>query len=368
MFMGRFLLVVLLLTACSVGAPPRAATVTPSPNAATPKHGPAPSRSAFLAVVGGPKNSSVSLVASDGTVIATTAVDLAPFRMHVLMSWTSATRTRLYYLNAGSEVRYLAPDGTTGTVTRIGLGATEQAGFAVSPDDASIAVAVFSYTLVSGPPAAATYSGMRLYVEDLHGGGHHVDIFSSTTVAEFPIGWTSGKLVIAVSAQSCCQAQPINPYDATSYHVADPATGKRLASLCDNSLGPEGPVEPAGAICFESATEPRYQHWDGTLFQERGLGPGTVPNPGAGNALAPDGTRVAVGGTSPSIRLVPGPPGSVEELVSEAGYVFGWLDSDRIVFQAQGSNALSVLELDTKATADISPGGAYLGTLPTALT
>src|SRR5260370_14200200 len=32
------------------------------------------------------------------------------------------------------------------SATRIALGASEQAGFAVSPDDASIAVSVFSYT------------------------------------------------------------------------------------------------------------------------------------------------------------------------------------------------------------------------------
>ena len=156
--MGRLLLVVVvLLTACAAAAPPRTASVSPSPATATPQASPTPSRSAFLAVVGGPKNSSVSLVASDGTVVATAAVDLAPFRMHALMSWTSASRTRLYYLNAGSEVRFLAPDGTSGSVTRIALGASEQAGFAVSPDDARIAVAIFSYTFAPGPPATATY-------------------------------------------------------------------------------------------------------------------------------------------------------------------------------------------------------------------
>src|SRR5712692_2445696 len=106
--MGRLLLVVVLLTACSTVVP-RAATVTPSPSpVATPQPSPTPSRSDFLAIVGGPKNSSVSLMASDGTVVATAPVDLAPFRMHAMMSWTSASRARLYYLNGGSEVRFLA--------------------------------------------------------------------------------------------------------------------------------------------------------------------------------------------------------------------------------------------------------------------
>jgi len=196
--------------------------------------------------VGGPKNSSVSLVGSDGTVVATSLVDPAPFRIHPQISWTSASRTRLYFLNAGSEVRFLAPDGTTGTVTRITIRASEQAGFAVSPDDLLIAVAILSYT----PLPEATYTGMRLYVEDLNKGGRHVDVFSSRTVVEFPIGWTGGRLILAVSEPRCCRAVTSNPYDAYSYHVVDPDTGSTLASLCDNSAGPEGPIEPIGAICY----------------------------------------------------------------------------------------------------------------------
>src|SRR5260370_19844612 len=155
MFMGRLLLLVCLLPACGTVVP-RAATVTPSPApAAPPQLWRTPSRSDFLAVVGGPKNSSVSLVASDGTVAATTNVDLAPFRMHVLMSWTSASRTRLYYLNGGSEVRFLSSGGITGTVTPIAVRAREQPGFAVRPYDATIAGAAFSYAL-SSPSASPT--------------------------------------------------------------------------------------------------------------------------------------------------------------------------------------------------------------------
>jgi hypothetical protein len=301
-------------------------------------------------------------------VVATTNVDLAPFRMHALMSWTSATRTRLYYLNGGSEVRFLAPDGATGTVTRIAVGASEQAGFAVSPDDASIAVAVFSYAL-SGAPASATYTGMRLYVEDLQGGGHHVDIFSSTTVAEFPVGWTNGRLILAVSHSACCRADSINPYDATSYHVVDPATGTRVASLCDVGDGPEGPIEPAGVAC--SKLEPEYLHWDGSHF----IPPAAVPNPSQYlNALSADGTRVAVGqpdfsGLGISIWLF-GPGGRAEALL-QSGYVLGWLDDHHIVIRQISSPALAVLEISVwfvLSNSEIAPGGSYLGTFPTSLT
>jgi len=99
------------------------------------------------------------------------------------MSSTSASRSRLYYLNGGSEVRFLGLDGGRGTATQITLGSFEQAGFAVSPDDTRIAVAIFTYV---PPPAATpsfspTYKGMRLYVEDLQGGGHHIDLLSSVS-------------------------------------------------------------------------------------------------------------------------------------------------------------------------------------------
>jgi hypothetical protein len=369
MFMGRLLLAVLLLTAC-VTVVPRTATNTRSPAAATPEASPSPSRSPFLAVVGGPKNSSVSLVASDGTVVATTNVDLAPFRMHVLMSWTSASRARLYYLNGGSEVRFLAPGGTTGSVTRIAVGASEQAGFAVSPDDASIAVAIFSYT----PLPEGSYKGMRLYVEDLNGGGHHADIFSSTTVAEFPVGWTSGRLVLAVSEPGCCKAQPVNPYDATSYHVVDPATGTRLASLCNSSQGPEGPIEPIGAICYHPYQAPTYQRWDGSPFDA----PAAVPNPTEFlNALSPDGTQVAVGSVGGNMWIYG--PRSGGDPLNELGYVWGWLDEEHLVIQRLDTPALFVFEVIASAPtaarrwtipaiAEISSGGAYLGTFPPAVT
>jgi hypothetical protein len=301
----------------------------------------------------------VSLVASDGTVVATTSVQIPAFWMHTMMSWTSASRTRLYYLD-GSEVRFLAPDSTIGVATRIALGATDQAGFAVSPDDSSIAVAIFSYTPLPG----GAYRGMRLYVEDLSGGAHHVDIFSSTTVAEFPIAWTGGRLILAVSEPRCCRATTVNPYDATSYHVVDPATGTRLATLCDGSAGPEGPIEPIGAICYHPNDAPTYQRWDGSPFTPSAA----VPNPSQFlNAISPDGARVAVG----QDRIwIFGPGGVDNPLDDEHGYVWGWLDDTHLVIQRPDTSELSVLGVagwTITSLSELAPGGSYLGTFPTSL-
>jgi hypothetical protein len=265
-------------------------------------------------------------------------------------------------LNGGSEVRFVIPGGIVGTATRIKLGANEQAGFSVSPDDTKIAVSIFSYAAPPPQgPGIGAYAGMRLYVEDAQGGGHHVDIFSSPTLAEFPIGWIGGRLILAVGEPTCCQALTLNPYAATSYHVVDPATGNRLSSLCDNSSGPGGPIEQGGVICFESGLAPKFERWDGTSF----LPPAAVTTPFPYLvALSPDGTRVIAGGKPLRIE---GPNGSGAEL-AESGYVFGWLDADRFVYQRDLGTPLRVFDLTTSSGTDISPGfNAYLGTFPPAI-
>jgi hypothetical protein len=311
--------------------------------------------------VAGPDNRTLYLTNSNGLTVTTVQVDPPPFQAHTLMSWTSATRGAVYYLNAGSEIRVIGPGGSHGSYRKIALGAYEQAGISVSPDaPGRIAVAIFSY---APPPASTqglgvpTYTGMRLYVEDLQG-GNRVDIFSSTTVAEFPIAWVRGRLVVAVSTANCCQAPPLNPYAATSYHVVDPSNGDRLASLCEKTDGPEGPVEPAGAVCARFGQGPDFQRWDGTRFGA----PAAVPNPSSyRNAMSPDGNRVAVGGNP--IRVW-GPQGA-DRVVGASGFVFGWLDLNRIVIERMQDGMLYALDVSTGDTAPLSATGSYLGTFPT---
>jgi hypothetical protein len=204
---------------------------------------------------------------------------------------------------------------------------------------------------------------MRLFVEDLQGGAHHVEIFSSPTLAEFPIGWTGGRLVMAVGEPTCCQALTLNPYAATSYPIVDPATGNRLASLFDNSTGPGGPVEPIGTVCFENGGAPVYQHWDGTNFTP----PTAVTSPFPYLvALAPNGSRFAVGGDPMHIE---GPQGGDLRLDTVGrGYVYGWLDGDRFVYQRDMGSPLRVYDVNSTSGADISAGfSAYLGTFPAAI-
>lgn len=332
--------------------PIQLAQSTPSPSpSASPSTQATPSPSGVLAVVSGNRGNSISLVDENGKTVASAITAVASFLPNQVMPATSASRARVYYLNGGVDVRFLAPDGSSGHVTNLKLNpANEQAGFSVSPDDQRIAVSVFTFS-------GTTYAGMRLYVEDL-AGANHLDIFSSTTLAEFPIGWVGHELVLAVSKPNCCQSYSPNPYGATEYHVINATTADRLVTLCGGDYAPEGPVEPFGVMCAFGGAN--FKSWDGSILPT----PAAIPLPGPMlNAASPSGQRVAVGQANISIW---GPNGASTNL-NVSGTVYGWLDNDHLVIQKTGASQLSIVTVSTQASVDTKDATAYLGTLPAAL-
>jgi hypothetical protein len=291
----------------------------------------------------------------NGKTVASAITAVAAFLPDTVMPSVSASRTRVYYLNGGVDVRYLAPDGASDHITYLKLNPTnEQAGFSVSPDDTRIAVSVFTYDLTSPP----TFKGMRLYVENLDG-TNHLDIFSSTSLAEFPVGWVGGHLILAVSQPVCCQQRPINPYGASAYHVVNADNADRLVTLCSPDAAPEGPIEPFGVLCG-STGPPSFLSWDGGPLRA----PAAIPSPGPHlNAASPDGQLVAVSQATISIW---GPNGGNDNL-TVSGDVYGWPDNTHVVMRATGDAWLSILSLDTRSTTAVSGAAEYLGTFPAAL-
>jgi hypothetical protein len=95
---------------------------------------------------------------------------------------------------------------------------------------------------------------LRLYVEDLAGGGHHADIYTSTIVkgssgfTEWPMGWHQGHLVLSVVP--ACSVTPVTSPD--QWHMVDASTAHRLAATpgtnigCPTALWPS----PAGTVCW----------------------------------------------------------------------------------------------------------------------
>jgi len=128
----------------------------------------------------------------------------------------------------------------------------------------------------------------RVYVQDLVGGGHRTEIYSSTTTTapstvEWPVGWRDGRLILGGSEGAFSQNGSNSPTGTfIGYHVVDPATGRRLATLCATGIT-TGPLADAGVVCEPEGRGqvPVVEDWIGAV---RFATPGYVPY-----ALSPDG-------------------------------------------------------------------------------
>lgn len=335
------------------------ATASPSPSptsGATPSATPKPVALPLGIVVkdfiiDGGTTYTINLVGVDGRVAATATgrKRSKPAGTFVQMSSISASSTRLYYLDGDSSVMYLRPDGTSGAATTISVDTNSAAAFAVSPDDSRIAVAVITY-----PYPART----RIYVEDLAGGGHHVDLFSSGTVLEWPVGWHQGHLVIAVGANSA----PQNSFDgfiyaSSGYHVADASTGTRLATICDGYLASVPPV-PAGTVC---ANYPQFvvSDWSGTTR------PAPADQGCNGGALSTDGSMIADCQGSPAVVTLVVLDGT-QIATQYSGTPVGWIDNMHLVLSASNSD-LSIVDARAFTKTPIQAQGFFAGTIPGAL-
>lgn len=249
-------------------------------------------------------------------------------------------------------------------------GHLSRAAFAVSPDNQRIAVTVVDYPSVSTGSAH-----MRLYVEDLSGATHHVDLFDSTTVLEWPIGWHGGKLIIGVGGgpygQNPCD---ICAYRAYEYHVADTATGNRLATIC---AGPSGGVSfglptPAGIECEvhygDSYHQSLVESWDGRSR--------TIPSDvcGVGGPLSPDGQQIATillpqqpdGGCGGGESIILIDPSGKRAPTAVQGTAQGWIDPTHVVFPTpQGKQ--SIFDTASGAVRPTDASGMMVGVLPGSL-
>lgn len=261
-----------------------------SPSAATcPPAGGSPASGAMAVMVKpsngigpGPYTYDVTLMATNGCPVA--AVHPAPRSAIAatagpagapMLPEVSTANGRVYYLDGDSQVRYLAPDGSTGAVTHVPGSASAMAAFAVSPDGSRIAVSVITYN--------GSSASMDLYVEDVTGANHH-DLFRSTSVFEWPVAWHSGDIVLAVGPAFTTQGLNVNPYAAQSYHVVDASTAVRKATLGVSTCEVTGVLSPAGAPCLAPA--PPGNGGQYYLFDWNGANKGPIIGTGDGGTTA----------------------------------------------------------------------------------
>lgn len=202
----------------------------------------------------------------------------------------SATADRVYYRDGDTKIRYLTPDGQSADVTTVPGSATSVSFFSVSPDDQRIAV------LVEDLSPASTVN-LRLYVEDVQGGGHHADIYSAAISKSqgdtlWPMGWHGGQLVLAVIAACSDATGGVSPDE---WHLVDPATGNRTVTIngiCqayDTSGILSRWPSPAGVVCADFGFALTVENWSGTV---------------TGNAHQSENANDIQTGVSPSGRIV----------------------------------------------------------------
>jgi hypothetical protein len=270
------------------------------------------------------------------------------------MPETSISLTHVYFLDGETQVKAMDATGVVTSVKNIDAPPNSQVMFSVSPNDRRLAVSIV--TLAVNRQPASSFAD-HMYVEDLTSTANRVDLYSSSTLAEWPVAWHGGALVVATGSSDLASYD--QAYGATGYVLVDPATGRALVTLdCAQGL-----LVLAGTACVtggcpvaNSCTDATLyrQAWDGTKSQfALPSGPARrIFTAFSYTHLSPDGTRVAA-------DVVADPQtGSTETAVIEDGAVVfttlvgapqGWLDNHHLVV----SNADVVFIIDLRSGAEV---------------
>ena len=268
----------------------------------------------------------------------------------------SATKTKVYFRDGDTKIRYLTPTGEVGDVTTVPGGPTVVSSFSVSIDDQRIAVVVLDF---SNPPTVS----LQLYVEDLVGGGHHTVIFTNTVDSYkknqfnlWPRGWHAGDLVLAVVMT--CVFEPVpNP---AAWHIVDAGTAMRKVSVGTDACSPGWWPSPAGLACFDyKSSQTNLYDWSGRITAT------VATNPESRQAvLSPSGavfSTVAGGGLGD-----PSPVTSVYKATGGSPATFPgamaclWIDETAMLAQGaviQYPSGVIVSETSTGQCAGRFPGG-----------
>jgi hypothetical protein len=237
---------------------PSPARVSPSAQAsaqASPSTAPQPVTGAYGVLYGSQAASTytVSIVGIDGKVAASAdastpaVVNCGSAAAALVSPPVSMSDSRVYFMDAQGAVFFLAPGGTKSQgpiITLPAPTAARRSMFAVSPDDATIAVVVDDFTA-----AGAT---TRLYMDDLNvGGRQNVLLYSETgAFTLWPVGWHGTNNLVVAKVPSCTQGGGPFCCGPQELHVVDPTTADRRFVIGSSSACViAGPPSPAGAVC-----------------------------------------------------------------------------------------------------------------------
>jgi len=304
-------------------SPSSSGATTPSPHSITGAYG--------LIISAG----TLQLIKTDGSIAATAPV-AGPSARYCSTQQdalngappVSASNDQVYFRDGDVKIRMLVPPAGAVDVTTVPGGSNTVSFFSVSPDDQRIAVLVED---LSG----ASSIGLRLYVEDLVGGGHHSDIYTTTTpkgktgTTLWPMGWHQGALVLAVVPACLFEAVGLAP---TEWHVSNAVNGTRLATIRGTSCVLSTWPSAAGVGCMDPQGVTTLYDWAGKVVSVTGPG---IQGAGSTTGLSPAGqsiffsTGISLGQSTPTTRIVQLGPGPYTTLQGHAAC--GWIDEDHLL-------------------------------------
>jgi len=297
----------------------------------------------------------LSLVFGDGRVVGPVSARLRTVRpaagsIVAALPVVSSSDSRVYFLDGDTDVRFLARDGSQGAAARVPGGLHTESAFAVSADDRRLAVATLD--------ASADPATMRLSVEDLAGGGEHVDLPAPTDSVLWPVGWHAGQLVVAVGSAPTRNVAD-NPYGTFGgYRLLDPATGARLATIdCD----PAGALTPAGTACLGGSPALAVTDFSGRAHSFD-LGPGASAVVSA--AESPDGDLVAICCISQQLQLWDLTTDTVRGLGPADGTAYGWVDATHLLVGDAAGLRGTLLDVRTGSAVTVAAWGRVVARMP----
>lgn len=128
----------------------------------------------------------------------------------------------------------------------------------------------------------------KLYVEDLNGGGNHLETFNdSGAYTLWATGWHGTNNLVVAKVPACAQGG--GPFSAgpQEFHVVDPATAIRRFTVGGPTCIVAGAPSPAGVVC-ESDVQASAVNWTGATIRSFSIQGKTFAH------LSPNGSLVAI--------------------------------------------------------------------------
>lgn len=349
----------------------------------------------------------VSLVGTDGQLLASTTASSPSITAYAYPPPVSESDTRVYYLDGNTTIRYLTPEDGSGVAAQVSGPPDSVVEFAVSPDDARVAVSIEAW----GEGGSGTLTETS-YIEDLRtgevllqlptyscsdvngSGGGGPSLPACATQVPDPVGWHGDDVVYELVYGGPGQAAPSPQFqDPWGYELMDAATGAMGPILCPYEPGPD-PVQfpdlaegnsalpsAAGFFCGPGAsghwTDGRLVSWSGATAVD--LGSGNCwegPAASAEGAVAFEMSKVATAdecaGGLAAITIVR--QGQTKQMAAVDGAALGWLDEDHLVvaemnqgggYDLSGPTTLQILDIGTGQLSPALPSaGIYAGAVP----